>query len=200
MIRICLFLLFCFLSSKTFCQYSWKLEKDKDGIKVYSSQSADSKFKAIKVACTLKGNYNKLITILSDVIHNSEWVYNSKATTMLKQNNPLDFIYYTETNLPWPLSNRDAVIHIRINTDSLPKLLTISGTGEPKYTPEKSGKVRVPHYLANWRVTMPSAQTLQVMYVVEVNPGGSISAWIANMFVNKGPYESFKKLAEKLAK
>lgn len=200
MIRIYLFILFCFLCGETFCQYNWKLEKDKDGIKVYSSQSTDSKFKAIKVACTLTGNYNKLIAILFDVTHNSEWVYNSKATTMLKQNNRFDFIYYAETNLPWPLSNRDAVIHIRMNTDSLPKLLTISGTGEPKYAAEKSGKVRVPHYLANWRVTMPAAQTLQLIYVVEVNPGGSIPAWIANMFVNKGPYESFKKLAEKLAK
>ena len=200
MLRIFFFLLFSALSGKSFAQYNWKQEKDKDGIKVYVSELKDSKFKAVKVECTLTGSYAKLVAILIDVTHNSDWVYNSKTNTILKQNNPLDFIYYTETHLPWPMSNRDAIIHLRIRTDSLPKFLYISGSGEPKYIAEKSGKVRVPSYAANWRVTMPTPQTIQISYMVEVDPGGSIPAWIANMFVDKGPYESFKKLAEKLLK
>ncbi len=181
-------------------QYNWKLEKDKNGIKVYLSGVKGSSFKAAKVECTINGTYNKLITLLTNVPHFPDWIYHNKLSRFLKKNSPYDFIYYTETSMPWPLSNRDAVIHVQIRTDSLPRFMTITGTGEPRYIPEESGIVRVPHYKAVWRVTMPTAQTLSVTYIVELDPGGSIPAWIANMFAEKGPYESFSNLEEELNK
>jgi hypothetical protein len=129
----------------------------------------------------------------------SEWIYNSKASKLLQQITPLDFIYYTETHIPWPLSNRDAVIHLRIKTDSLPRVLAIAGSGEPDRVPKISSKVRVPFYKANWKVTMPTDKTIKINYVVELDPGGNVPAWIVNMFADKGPYETFSKLAKKLA-
>ena len=181
-------------------QYNWKQEKDEKGIKVFSSDIANADYKAIKVECTLNGSYSKLISILCNVSHNNEWVYNSKYNVILKKNSWQDFIYYTETRFPWPMSNRDVVIHLRVQTDSLPKFLIVTGTGEPAYVPEMSDKVRVPHYLANWKVSMPTPQTLKINYIIEADPGGSIPSWLANIFIDKGPYETFKKLSEMLVK
>jgi hypothetical protein len=45
---------------------------------------------------------------------------------------------------------------------------------------------------------MPAPQTIHINYEVEVDPGGSIPGWIANMFVDKGPFETFSNLAKKL--
>jgi hypothetical protein len=47
---------------------------------------------------------------------------------------------------------------------------------------------------------MPSAQTINIIYTIELDPGGSVPAWIANMFADKGPYESFSNLADLLKK
>jgi len=58
----------------------------------------------------------------------------------------------------------------------------------------------VPHYKANWRVTMPTASTIQINYLLEIDPGGSIPAWIANSFADKGPYGTFSNIAEQLKK
>lgn len=200
MVRILFFMLLASVSCDSFCQYQWKKQKDKDGIKVYVSDIAGSNFKAVKVECTFNGNYKKLFSILSDVTQLPKWVYNSKFTSLLRQVSPTEIIYYSETHLPWPMNNRDAVIHLYFHTDSMPKVLTITGKSEPNYIPEKPGKIRVPHFSAIWKVTMPTEQTLLINYVVEADPGGSIPAWIANMFVDKGPYESFKKLSALLSK
>lgn len=193
---MCLFVLLL----ESTAQYNWKQEKDQNGIKVFSSEVANADYKAVKVECTLKGSYSKLISILCNVSHNNEWVYNSKYNTVLKKNTWQDFIYYTETHFPWPMSNRDVVIHLRVLTDSLPKFLIVTGTGEPNYIPAIGDKVRVPHYYANWKVTMPTPQTLKINYVLEADPGGSIPSWLANIFIDKGPYETFKKLSEMLVK
>jgi hypothetical protein len=200
MLRLSLFVLCSLLITDCSAQYNWKLEKEKNGINVYLSNVQGSNFKAVKVECTLKGTYAKLIALLTNVSHLEDWIYNNKTSRMLRQDTPLDFTYYSETHMPWPLSNRDAIIHLRIKTDSLPRFLSISGTGEPGLVPSIPGKVRVTHYKASWKVTMPTAQSIQVIYLLEVDPGGSIPAWIANSFADKGPYGTFSNLAEELKK
>src|SRR5438045_4883336 len=102
-----------------YSQYNWKLSKDKDGIKVYESEVKNSNFKSIKVECVLQGTYDKLMAILNDVSRHKEWVYNSKGSNILKRDSPYEFYYYTETSIPWPMSNRDAVIHFTMIRDSL---------------------------------------------------------------------------------
>ena len=70
----------------------------------------------------------------------------------------------------------------------------------PIICPEKSGKVRVTSSSISWNVTMPTTNTINIIYIFEAEPGGSLPAWVANMFADKGPYETFKKLGEILKK
>ena len=200
MIRSIFFILFSLSLGQGICQYNWKPRKDKNGIKVFLSDIQGSSFKAVKAECTFTGTYAKLISLLTNVTHFKNWIYHNKASYVLRQNNPLDFIYYSETSMPWPLSNRDVVIHLKINTDSLPKFLTISGNNDPHLFPAIPGIERVPHYKAVWKVTMPTAQTIHISYILEIDPGGSIPSWIANSYIDKGPYETFSNLSKQLIK
>jgi hypothetical protein len=192
-----LVLLSCFASA-AIGQYNWKLSKNDGGIKVYLSEVKHSKFKNIKVECTLEGTYDKLMAILNDVTNQKNWVYNNISSTILQRINSNEFYYYSKTYLPWPMTNRDAVIHLKMNKDSLNRFLTISAVSEPGYTAEKKGLVRVPRSNVSWYVTMPSAKTISIVYIFDAEPGGSLPAWVVNMFTDKGPYESFKKLSELL--
>jgi hypothetical protein len=194
-----IFLLVCSaFASTAFAQYNWKLSKEKDGIRVYQSENKSSNYKSIKVECTLAGSYDKLMAVLNDVSHQKDWVYNSKISYIVNRVSPYEFYYYTETSLPWPMTNRDAVVHLKMNKDSLGRFLNVTAVSVPYYIPEKSGKVRVPRSAISWNVTMPTTNTISITYTFEAEPGGSIPAWLANMFADKGPYESFKKLSEKL--
>jgi hypothetical protein len=194
----CSLLLCLFIASSIFAQYNWELSKDKDGIKVYQSDINNSKFKCIKVECTLAGNYNKLMNILSNVSHHKDWVYNNKTAYIIKNVSPVEYYYYTETSIPWPMSNRDALVHVTINKDSLNRFLNINEVSESNYVPEKSGIIRVPRSTVSWYVTMPTSNTVSIVYIFDADPGGSAPAWLVNMFVDKAPYESFKKLSELL--
>ena len=146
----------------------------------------------------MTGTYTKLVALLTNVSQFNKWIYNTRASWILKQTTPLDFIYYSETHMPWPLTNRDAIIHMQIKTDSLPRMLIISGTGEADLLPRFISRVRVTNYKASWRVTMPSPQTIKISYILELDPGGSIPAGIANSFADKGPFGTFSNLAERL--
>lgn len=198
MARIILVLSLFFLPQFLHAQYNWKLEKEKNGILVYSSDVPYSAIKAFKVECTFNGNYDKLISILSDVKENSKWVYHIRTSELLETYSELDVVYYAETNMPWPMSDRDAIIRLKFNTDSLPKFMTVTGTSEPDRVPVKPQFVRMKHYTAIWNVTMPTNKSIHIEYILEMNPGGSIPVWFTNMFAKKGPLESFSNLKDKL--
>jgi hypothetical protein len=166
-------------------QYNWKLSKEKDGIKVYQSELQHSSYKAIKVECTLAGNYDKLIAVLNNVSGQKDWVYHNKTSYMIKKVNPYEFYYYTEASLPWPMSNRDAVVHLTMDRDSLNRFLKIMSVSVPDYISEQSGKVRVTRSTISWNVTMPTANTIKIIYVFEAEPGGNIPAWLLTLLLTR---------------
>ena len=198
LVAVCLFIFCNALVHTAGAQHSWKLTKQSEGIRVYTSPTKNSVYNSIKLECTFKGNYDALLSIINNVSGHKDWIYNVKTTKLLKRVSPFEFYYYTETALPWPMSNRDAVIHTRIKRDSLNRFLTIQSVDQSGLVPEKGGKVRVQRSNINWHVTMPAANTLYIIYTVEVDPGGGAPAWMVNGFADKGPYESFKKLREML--
>jgi hypothetical protein len=193
-------ILFCSVVATGFSQNKWRLSKDKDGIKVYQEENSKSKFKSIKVECVLPGTFDKLIGVITDIEHLKDWVYNTKTAYLIKKISPYDLYYYNETSIPWPMSNRDAVVHLKITRDSSQNVMKILSTNENRIIPEKDGKVRVVYYLTNWYVTMPTTKTISIVYTFEADPGGSLPAWLVNSFADKGPYESFKKLGDILRK
>lgn len=190
----------CLCISIAFSQANWKLSKNKDGIRVYLKDSKNSDFKSIKVECTLEGSFDKLIAIINNISRYKDWVYNNKTTSLLKRISAYEFYYYTEAYLPWPLDNRDAVMHTRIMKDSLNRFIKINSIATPNFIPSKSGKVRIIRSDINWYVTRPSSNAIHIVYTFETDPGGNVPAWLVNNFADKGPYESFRKLAELLKK
>lgn len=191
---ICLFLYAPFCSM---AQTKWKLSKDKDGIHVYTGTSENTKYKSIRVKCEFAGSISRLRTILRDVPHHSDWVYKAKNVSLVKQPTPDEIIYYMETEVPWPVSNRDGVYHITMQADSLHHSFSAVVVSDAGYVPEKSGKVRVSSSKAVWTVTEAGGK-IKIDYTLEVDPAGSVPAWVVNMFVDKGPYETFRNLEKML--
>jgi hypothetical protein len=193
-------LLGLFPSVPVFSQGDWTLVNNEKWIQIYKSGMSNSNYKRIKVECTLDGTLDKLVKVLNDVSNHKNWIYNTKQSYIVKRISTTEYYYYTETTLPWPMQNRDAVVHIKFQRDAANETLSIAAAGEPDYLPEVSGKVRVPRSANSWKVTVPALNKLHIVYIFEAEPGGGLPPWLVNTFVNKGPYESFRKLSELLKK
>jgi hypothetical protein len=181
-----------------FSQVEWELTKEQNGIKVYTAKDATSKFKDIKVEAVFSGSIQKLADILINVARTKTWVYGTKESYVIKRINPNEILYYSETALPWPVSNRDVPIKMELNMDPKNNTLKVSASGIPNAIPEKKGIVRIPYFSAYWDVKSDGRNKLNVTYILKMDPGGSVPAGVTNMFITKGPYETFSKLGEML--
>ena len=184
---------------RALAQDNWQLKKDEDGIKVFTASTPNSNFKSIKVECSVKAKAAQLVAFLMDISAQHDWVYNNKNTSLLKKIGANEMIFYSEVSVPWPCTNRDYISHITI-TQPTDKLVTIDAHSEPDLLPAKEGKVRVKNSKAHWDVTRLGNELLQIVYTVQFDPAGSIPAWLTNMFVTKGPFETFQKLREGVSK
>jgi hypothetical protein len=137
---------------------------------------------------------------LLDVNTGGEWVYSTKSSVLLKQVSPSELYYYSEVRLPWPLSNRDFVARLITSQDPRTHVVTIDGPTVPDYVPVKKDIVRVAKSEGRWIITPLSKGHIRVEYTLRTDPGGDIPAWLFNMFVTKGPTESFEALKKQLQK
>ena len=117
---------------------------------------------------------------------------------MVKKPDENNIFYYNETGLPWPASNRDVVVRMNLEADPSHKSLQITQEADPGAFPVTKGLVRVQHLSGHWIFTETGNNKLKAVYFLDVDPGGSLPAWIVNLFIAKGPYETFVKLQQHL--
>ncbi|MET1054401.1 MAG: START domain-containing protein [Pedobacter sp.] len=186
---------FFFLNiSSTQAQDNWTLSTRHEGIYVYTRPASNPRLKAIKVVSTIQAGSSQLLAAIMDIETCDEWVYHSKTNVMVKKTSPLDLIYYSELDVPWPCENRDYVVHLQVSQNPQTKVITVNSPCIPGYVPQKDKIVRIPHSVGYWTITPLAKNQVRAEYVLEVDPMGTIPAWLINLFATKGPLETFKGL------
>jgi hypothetical protein len=185
---------------RLFGQEDWKLNTSKEGMSVYTKVFPDSKFKAIKVELSLEATLSQLVAVVMDVDTGADWVYATKSSVLLKRVSPNVVIYYSEVKLPWPVHNRDFIAELTATQDPVTRVVTIYGPVVPDYIPVKKDIVRVAKSEGRWVITPIGKGRIKVEYTIRLDPGGDLPAWLFNLFVTKGPAESFENLKLQLKK
>ncbi|MFY9309928.1 MAG: START domain-containing protein [Bacteroidia bacterium] len=180
-------------------QNNWELKKDENGIKVYTKDIPGSDFKEIKTTTSFNASLSSLVALLTDISSHKKWIYRCKESKLIRKVSNSELYYYMETMVPWPASNRDGVLRFKFTQDSITKVVTVSSVNVPDIMPELSGVVRVPKFKASWTFTPKSDGKVEAEYQLNVDPGGSVPAWIINMFAVEGPYESLTNMKKILA-
>jgi START domain-containing protein len=179
-------------------KYDWTLKKDKGGIKIFSRHSDISKFNDIRVEMDLPGTIAQLSSILIDVEKYPEWAYSTKSCELIKKISANEIIYYSEIWVPWPASNRDFYADCKITLDSASRTLHVASVGLKNYQPEKKDIARIPMSKGIWNVSTLTDKMMHLQYTLQVDPGGSLPAWLLNMFATRGPLETFENLQKKM--
>ncbi len=198
--RVALLLILFLAAGGVYAQDDWDLKTQKQGLEVYTRTFPDSKFKAIKVKLELEATLSQLVAVLMDVNTGASWVYATKTSVLLKQVSPAELVYYSEIKLPWPINNRDFIARLKVSQDPNTRIVTIDGPTIPDYVPAKKDIIRVKRSEGKWIIAPTGKGHIRVEYTLRTDPGGDLPAWLFNLFVTKGPVESFENLKEQLKK
>ena len=180
-------------------QERWELRKDKNGIKVFSSITEQSDFKAFKAKMLADGSIQNFVAVLKDIESLPDWAYNVKYADLLERSGDTLQIYYSEATAPFPFKNRDGIYLNRFRWIADSSILFMDIKLLHDYLEEKEDLVRVKGK-GFWRVNVLTTGLLDVTFQMKVDPGGNIPTWLANIFVNDTPYFTMLKLREIMKK
>lgn len=176
----------------------WAFVTQKEGIQVYSRAVEGSKVKALKVVCTVSARPTEVLALLLDAPAAVEWVSHTKSCRLLERVSGTELYYYSEVWLPWPLDNRDFVAHVKAGRDPHTQEITVFAPAVPSPMPKRKGVVRIEHSIGRWSIAPLPDGGSKIDYVLQVDPGGHIPAWLVNALAAEGPIESFVKMRKML--
>ncbi len=179
-------------------QNNWTLQKERDGIKISNRPSPTSSFNDVRVELDLPGNIDQLAGILLDVNKYTEWAYATRKSELIRQLGPGKLIYYSEIEVPWPATDRYFYALFELIKDPGGRSMQVVSSSVSYEAPAPKDLVKVPYSKGSWVVTQKSKKSIHVDYILELNPGGSLPAWILNLFSSKGPMETFENIRTKM--
>jgi hypothetical protein len=175
-------------------QEEWKLAKDKNDIKIYTKPTEDSKFKSYKGEAIVKVNIEELYNKLLDVDNASDWIYECTESYQVTRISDSNLIYYAAMKTPWPFSNRDMVTEIQAYTVQTENKVVIEYFPVEDVVEAKEKIVRIVDHHEKTTLYPLEENVTRITMEGYVDPGGNLPAWLVNMFIADGPYESILTL------
>lgn len=168
----------------------FKLEKEKNGVAVYTRKIEGSSLKEFKGVTTIKTSLMSLVVLMDDTEAYTQWLHECTQAKLLNKINLKERVSYTVIHAPWPVSDRDTVTYSKIVQDPKSKIVTIYLKGVPGQYPVQSGKVRVPSLKGFWQFIPNKNGYTTVVYQLHSEPGGSLPDALANSTVVDIPYNT----------
>ncbi|MEX1001362.1 MAG: START domain-containing protein [Crocinitomicaceae bacterium] len=172
----------------------WELEKDESGIKIYSRSHATSDFKEYKALTTFRASRNKVASLILNIDDYVNWFPDCLESYQIKKEGDEMIVYYL-IDSPWPISDRDAVMRLKIDHSNKETLIHFEEVTAVK--PKVKNVVRIPKSRGFWRLTDVGEKT-SVVYQNHADPGGEVPAWVTNLFIVDAPYETLVAMKKRL--
>ena len=169
------------------------LKKEKDGVHVYTCKSDTSKFRSLKAEFTINNtSIEELKTFLFTVPTYMKWQYNVMEASLVKSINNNEMVYRVVIDAPWPLDNREMIVHFKAVINDPDHANFYINNVESDY-PKDEDLIRVPFSQASWTIVRVN-NSLQVVYRMNIDPGGYVPPLLVNMAMADGPHQSFRNL------
>ncbi len=187
-----LFLLLFFNSLDAQTSSDWALKNNKDGVKVYFRKTAD--VHEIKLVTSLHTSLSGLVQLLSEVEHYPVWGYKVIEAKLLKKVSNTERYYYSKLDFPWPLNDRDIIMHTYLEQDSVSKRIIARSVAAPDYLPENKDVVRIRNAHTQWTLMPGTGGWPYIEYHIYSDPAGNLPDWLVNMAIDVGPRETIKAM------
>lgn len=178
----------------------FEYQGEKQGIKVYFKESTDNPIKELKLTMYFDAKMSTIVAALNDINEIPNWVYKTTESRIVKRISDTEFYYYNLLDFPWPLSDRDMVLHSTFTQDPDTKIAKSISTGKVGFVNEKEDVVRMTEVAIEWIFYPTVDGRIKLEYYLRSDPGGAIPAWVVNLAVDHGPIKSMTGFRDLLKK
>lgn len=167
----------------------WTSTTTKEGIDVYSRKSVNSSINSLRAEGVIHAKVGQIVAILRDVNSATDWVPNLVQRRYVEHISDREAILYDVSEMPWPVKDRDLVVHHKLSISADNKFLILNFKSV-KHNSKKEGKDRVRAQIHFGKIEFfPKGNQTFVRLEMLVDPMGKIPKWVVNFLQVKMPSE-----------
>ncbi|MCB1693502.1 MAG: hypothetical protein KDI19_12115, partial [Pseudomonadales bacterium] len=148
---------------------------------------------------TIVSELSAPVALVRDAAACPRWAALCKESRVVRTESETDLYVYNYNDLPWPVSDRDAVAHVVWHQDPSNLAVTMTATAVPGIVPEERKAVRLVSAVTRWRFEPVGEGRILIVSEAHVDPEGPIPAWITNMLLVDSPLKTMQNMREELA-
>lgn len=178
---------------------SWETITEEDGIIVQQKEIPGRSLPVFRGEMVIDTNVFEILGILQDIERNPEWMHACIDAKRIKKINHKEYIAYNRSDAPWPISDRDVVVHAKAEIDREKRELAIRmrSVDMPEY--EKSDDVvRMPKLHGHYFFRELGPRKTWIEYEIDADPGGSIPGWLVRIASRDIPLITLKNLRDRV--
>lgn len=179
---------------------SWKVIKNKSGIKVKKKYIPNYTLPVIRGESVLSANIYDVLAVINDVGKSCKWMADCKDTRILVKRSDFDLVVYNRTGTPWPLDDRDVVVQTEIKIDKAKQRVLIDFYSIDGHKGKVSGVVRMPTFRGKYILEKLGDQKTRIIYQAQADVGGNVPDWVAEIKSESIPYDTIHALRDRVKK
>ncbi|MGJ8669971.1 MAG: START domain-containing protein [Oceanococcus sp.] len=176
----------------------WVLERDKDGIQVYSREVAGSALRAVRAQTQVKATLTSAVALLRDVPARPNWDTMCEQAYIHEQSSSDEELIYLHNDLPWPVTDRDMVLKRVWSFSPSGDFARVQETAVAGVIPVDPKKVRLETVDGFWEVSKLEQGLTQLRTQAHLEPGGPLPSWLINRLSVQAPYDILQRIREQL--
>jgi hypothetical protein len=178
---------------------NWEKIDDEEGIRVFRKEVLGSSVVAFRGEATVEASIEKVLWVLGDNTHRTEWVDRLEKSVVLERKGPYESIVYQHFSLPFPASDRDYVYRGKATRDKSGVVtLLLESVTHPK-APATVG-VRANLIRSRYLLTSKGKDRTFVVVEIHTDPMGSLPSFLVNLVQKSWPMKTMKGLRQHLKK
>ena len=187
------FLIISLFSISIIAQAEWELQRDESGIKVWTKDYPDSKFKQFKTETTIKASLNNVVAVFLDIENMSLWYDRVESVEIVKKISDTEGTYIINFELPWPVADRMCAVRSILSHDPTTNVVRVDTNCEPGFITD-TDILLITIMQSEWVLTAIDGGFVHIYHEGYMDPAGSLPAWISNSGVQDGPVNTLTAL------
>jgi START domain len=170
----------------------WTLEKDEEHIQLYTRSVSGSPFLEVKAITLINAPMTKVADAFGDGNGCSAWRALCKSSEVLSTVSDTERYVYLVLDLPWPLSDRDMVIHSNAEIDPASKTAKVQLASASSRHPAQD-YVRA-ESRGEYTIKAISDEQVEFTYIMHTDLGGNLSPDVINPQVASSTFTDIAQL------
>jgi len=174
----------------------WQLEKEKDGIQIYSRAVDGWEIHEVRGVARIDARLSSVVAAINDVAAIHELTDIVAHSEIRQRASDSRYQIYSTMKMPWPVSNRDILNQREIKQDPTTRVVTITDTAIQDPNPPKPDYVRIVKSRQQWTLTPIAEGGVQVETRLLSDPAGPMPSSLINSMSVNTPLKTLSKLKE----